>query len=434
MIERSIELLRAQLAETAKRRAVEPLEVELGDPLSDAELASVEAQLGCSLDPRFVALFRSVNGFRVACGTRRAHVRPLRDLLGGPPDGVLAAANDSAILGGVSGAELAARARPLGRVTDLRDDYFHVIAVFANAANPDPVALMVDDYGVVAGDHRPVRARDLLWLLALQLDLAQIVSEGWFEAKGAGGDHPIVELDLHRWELHSALDHEVRGDYLSDVLLHLKGEVGLQGWEPTPVPVRWHEDRYEIEARADVVVRAVEASLPKHTVDVDYSRAIIELAPSLDIRIAFKLPKRIPKIGSKERSKRVNLADKSTTSLCVVWRSDVNADAVKRTRDRVAAVMATGFASATPASSTTSSRTKTSAAKSSAANKPAANKSAAKKAAANKGAAKKAAANKSKKKSSKAPAKTTKPGAKQAATPKQAANKKQLTSKGRRTR
>ncbi len=351
MIERSVGLLRAQLAQTSKRRPVEPLEVELGDPLSDAELGAVEAQLGCSIDPRFVALFRSVNGFRVACGTRRAHVRPLRELLGGPPDAVLSVANDSKILGGVSGSELHARARPLGSVTDLRADYFKVIVVFANAANPDPVALLVDDYGAVAGDHRPVRARDLLWLLALQLDLAQIVSEGWFEAKGFGGDHPIVDLDLARWELHSALDHEVRGDYLSDVLLHLKGVVGLTGWEHTPVPVRWHEDRYTLNSRADVVVRTIEASLPEHTWDIDYGRAIVELAPFLDIRIGFKVPKQLPKIGSKERSKRVNLGDKVATSLCVVWRSDADADAVKRTRELVSVAIANGFGHAMTATS-----------------------------------------------------------------------------------
>lgn len=338
MIERGLELWRADLARVAKRRRTEPavLEVELGEPLSDAELDAVQSKIGFSLDPRFVALFRSVNGFRIVCGTRCAHVQPLRELIGGAPNPVLSTLYDSKILGGVSGSELQTRAHPLGTVTDLRADYFQLIAVFANATHPDPVALLIDDYGAVAGDHRPVRARDLLWLLALRLDLSQIVSEGWFEGQGYGGNHPIVDLDLASWELPSALDHEVRGDYLTDVLLHLKGVVGLKGWLKTPPPVRWFEDKHAISAPADLVAQTIDKSLPGHTWDIDYNRAILELVPTVNIRINFEVPKRIPKIGSKARSKRVRLSEKVATSVSAVWKGDADANAVKRMRELAA--------------------------------------------------------------------------------------------------
>ena len=62
-IEQSVTLLRVQAGRSTESP---PLEFLIGDPLSDAELKDVETSIGFSLDPRFVAFFRSTNGFRVA--------------------------------------------------------------------------------------------------------------------------------------------------------------------------------------------------------------------------------------------------------------------------------------------------------------------------------------------------------------------------------
>jgi hypothetical protein len=344
MIEQSVALLRAKLEQAAKRsgKEIPTLEVELGDPLRDTELDDVQAKIGLTLDPRFVALFRAVNGFRVACGTRRAHVRPLRELMGNAPNAVLSALGDTKLLGGISASELQTRSQPLGGVTDLRADYFHVIALFANPANPDPVALLVDDYGAVAGDHRPVRGRDLLWLLALQLDLAEIVGDGWFEAHGFDGAHPIVELDLACWELPSALDETVRGDYFSDVLCHLKGVVGLKGWSEIPPPVRWHEERHAVHGAAESIARAAQASSPGREWDIDQNRGILEVATALDVRISFATAKRAPKKdpNGPSRSQDEDFDNKVATELTVVWSSAAPPGDVQRLREAVAAAAA----------------------------------------------------------------------------------------------
>ncbi|MCY1010870.1 hypothetical protein OV079_35960 [Nannocystis pusilla] len=85
------------------------------------------------------------------------------------------------------------RQRTIGGITDLDPEGREVVALYADAAHPDPIALLVTDYGADATNHRPVRARDLLWLLALSLDLKEVVLQSWFEALGFDGDHPIVE-------------------------------------------------------------------------------------------------------------------------------------------------------------------------------------------------------------------------------------------------
>ena len=337
MIERSVALLRDNLQRVAKRDSTEvELDVELGDPLGDAELQEVESTLGFALDPRFVALFRSVNGFRVSAGTWRTHVRSLRELLIGPPDAVLASLNESKILGGISGPEIQTRAHLLGGATDLRADYFNVVAVFANAANPDPVALMVTDHGAVAGDNRPLRARDLLWLLAIELNLATIVQDEWFEAKGFDGAHPIVELDLSSWELPSAFDD--KEDYRVDVYVYLKGKLGFNGFEDRAPPIRWFQEAHAVDASAASLARALQSTAPEAVWDIDDKRAVLDVATGLDIRISFQVPKRASKKDPNEpEPPPEDFTGKRAKEVRIVWSSRATDTEVQRVRAAVAA-------------------------------------------------------------------------------------------------
>lgn len=272
--------MRACVARLATIKNIHLIDAELGAPLEDAELARVESRLGFALDPRFVAYFREMNGARVAWveGTKPKrsakkvepamsrdqavelwvkhrldgglfgafHIPRLDEIfsesrpneIGPGTTGV-----DVPILGGWKDEALRARLRIFDRweyLLPVGEGGFDLVTVVAAPGITDPVLLRASDQGAALSDHRPMRARSYLEMLAVTAGGQERFL--FLRSEGAPGDHPIVELDADDFgpEL-SVYDADApdRSDFASEHLRYALSRAGLR--ESEPRPERWIE-------------------------------------------------------------------------------------------------------------------------------------------------------------------------------------------------
>lgn len=170
------------------------LKLERGEPLTDKQLADVEASIGYALDPRFLEFFRACNGLRVLWVTKYAddqdspestylyalddgytcgsiNVPPLAELFGDP--GYLFGVDfqgpgeyQEDALGGWDAYALRSAMR---NIDDWRetpnDSSYYLPALIQDARFPDPPVLMTSDYAAAASDNHPMLARHYLQLI-----------------------------------------------------------------------------------------------------------------------------------------------------------------------------------------------------------------------------------------------------------------------------
>lgn len=201
--------VRGLVAELKSNPGCVCLDAEVGEPVTDAEVAEVRARLGFDLDPRFLDYFRQCNGVRLRwgqtpfanpgdapqavfqrhlderfdCGS--INVPPLRDLFPaemdyrfGRKDAFTPNVTTTPFLGGWCVDTLRDRLRPLDDYLRRPDDSsFYNVALVADARFPDPVCLLTEDYAAALTDHAPMRARAYLDLVVATCGLVRARGE-----------------------------------------------------------------------------------------------------------------------------------------------------------------------------------------------------------------------------------------------------------------
>lgn len=189
---------------------------ERGAPLSDEDLATVEARLGYALDPAFVDFFRAADGLKVCWTTTYLdgdyaaqreegfpcggiNIPSLLELFPAKKDhlfgwdSVSPGENQLPILGGWDERALREALRDIDNYTFIVDEMpFKRIALVADARYPSPVLLMTDDYTAAIADHRPMKAVDYLDLVVATLG-AEAPRLACLRARGYAADHAMFE-------------------------------------------------------------------------------------------------------------------------------------------------------------------------------------------------------------------------------------------------
>lgn len=198
-------------------------DVRIGEPAEEAEITRVHQRLGYELDQRFLAAFRECNGLRLrwvesfgdppadltgafyenhrsgmSCGS--INIPPLAELFPQQMDYRFNRRDDFVpderrvpILGGWCEGTLRDRLRPLDDYLQSADDSsFHSVALVADARYPDPVCILLTDYGAALADCSPMRARGYLDFVVASCGLTR-ARHTCMKPHGSAGDHALVE-------------------------------------------------------------------------------------------------------------------------------------------------------------------------------------------------------------------------------------------------
>lgn len=198
-------------------------DVHVGTPAEEAEIERVHERLGYELDPRFLEYFRQCNGLRLRwieplsdppedltgtffenhrsgmnCGS--INIPPLAELFPQTMDYRFNRRDDYIpderrvpILGGWCEGTLRDRLRPLDDyLQSTSDSSFHNVALVADSRYPDPVCILLEDYGAALSDCSPMRARAYLDFVVASCGLTR-ARLTCMRPRGSAGDHPLVE-------------------------------------------------------------------------------------------------------------------------------------------------------------------------------------------------------------------------------------------------
>lgn len=243
--------LEALLANLQGNPAITVIDAELGAPATEAEVAQVRAVLGFELAPELLAYFRSCNGCRIAWveaevatrseaiatfqsyrwegGSHGAIAIPtLAELVARSPwCGSGTPGVQVPILGGWDDVALRATLRRFDDEDYLMppDTPYSSVVLVLSSRYPDPVVLLADDHGAALADHRPMRARGYLELIATIGGTRE--RWAWFGAYESG-ERPIVELARGDLGDHVAGSRDFDQRFASSaVLAAAKRRVGL---------------------------------------------------------------------------------------------------------------------------------------------------------------------------------------------------------------
>lgn len=198
-------------------------DLQVGEPVEEAEIALVHQRLGYELDSRFLDYFRQCNGLRLRW------IEPLGD----PPDDLTSAFFENhqsgmscgsiniprlaalfpqtmdyrfnrqddfvpnerrvPILGGYCEETLRSRLRPLDDyLQSPSDSSFYNVALVADARFPDPVCILTQDYAAALSDCSPMLARGYLDFVVASCGLTRARLSG-LKPHGSAGDHPLIQ-------------------------------------------------------------------------------------------------------------------------------------------------------------------------------------------------------------------------------------------------
>lgn len=191
---------------------------EIGEPVSQAEIDEVHAEIGYELDPRFLDFFRAANGIRLiwvtsyfdhvddpvahyhaqvemnTCG--RINVPPLRELFEQPgylfgPDYCKPKEYSEPCLGGWDTHALRSALRNIDdfEQTD-GDSSYNLPGLVASERYPDPPILHTNDYAAALSDAHPMLARDYLAFVIATLGRPQERYQR-LQSLGYGGNHEL---------------------------------------------------------------------------------------------------------------------------------------------------------------------------------------------------------------------------------------------------
>lgn len=252
-----------QYAESIPQFGSSLIELKTNAPVSDDEVKAVQDALGFSLDERFLSYFRSTNGWRLRWVNKEELspsdaealmktykesggcwgeiiVPPLAELFSDEMQGYIGegfANHTWSFLGGEYNDEVFRN--NLRFLYDPRGDGYNFVCLFADKTYADPVLIWAHDHGADLDGAHPIRARTYfeLQLFKLGFDV-----EIFFNPKGFGGDHDLIDIDLDEFpnEPFTLLDpNEARGQYTMDSLLYLSHLAGRTLDDPvTEKPTR----------------------------------------------------------------------------------------------------------------------------------------------------------------------------------------------------
>ncbi|MEI8258441.1 MAG: hypothetical protein WCJ30_22420 [Deltaproteobacteria bacterium] len=296
--------MRAAVERLKANSNVSVIDAEFGEPLTDAELAEVQSRLGFELDPRFVAYFRAVNGIRLSWVTVKkpkkgapglsrdeaiaqwvkfrlkggtfggVNIPRLKDTFTAARPGQIGAGTKGAmvpILGGWSDVDLRARLRLFDAweyLLPVGDGGFDVITILASPTFQDPVVLRASDHGAALSDHRTMRARSYLELMAVTVGNHRRLQ--FLASQGAPGDHAIVELTADDFGPDVDVYDPDDGEPSGVAAEHIGYALGLAGLcEVQPRPVRWLEEALNKKDAAKVRAKLEASALEPRVVDHD---------------------------------------------------------------------------------------------------------------------------------------------------------------------
>ncbi len=239
------------------------VEFKTNEGVSDEEIATVESELGFSLDPNFLSYFKSTNGWtlkwveggelsksdaetKLASLKSRGHrgqfgeivIPSLESLFSKDLQHYLGDGDASyklPILGGYSDLTLRENLRMLNNPGE---DYFNFVTIFADDAHKDPVCLRADDHGADLSGAHPIRARTYFELQMFYLGDGQ---DDFFSPKGFGGDHSLIDINASEFPSIPRLlpePNEARITYIHNMGSYLRHLAGLGTADPYQITTK----------------------------------------------------------------------------------------------------------------------------------------------------------------------------------------------------